>query len=181
LGKQVIDKVGDVIPAMTGAGMRPAMVRPSPPVASGVSAVPAAIPAVSGNGAATGTEQPAPENNVQGWIVFEIGALKDKAKKGKDPGFWVDYILENEEEPGCAAIMFAIRQGATFEQLLAIDPEIAQNPQLTFWFRQVYDGLHGDMDTGGESGNIGNPVPDAPASHPGQPGTSSPGPRKAVS
>jgi hypothetical protein len=104
---------------------------------------------------------------------MQISALKEKAKLGKNPEFWAEYIITNEEEPGCKALLYVIDNGATFEHLLTFDPEIAQNPQLTFWFRKVYDGLRsddGNVDTAGKGGDAGNPKPDGNASPPRQSG-----------
>ncbi len=98
------------------------------------------------------------EDNLRRWLTAQVAYFKEKAKVGKDPGFWIDYVFENSEEPGCQAILYAIRQGATFENLLAFDPEIGQNPQLTLWFTELYNGVksglsNDDLDSGRESGN----------------------------
>jgi hypothetical protein len=109
----------------------------------------------------------------------QISLFKEKAKAGKDPGFWIDYVFENAEEPGIQAITYAIReyhikQNIPFDNLLAFDPEIAENPQLLVWFREVFEGvkaglLQGDVDSGGEGGDPRDVVSNAGSSSPGQP------------
>jgi hypothetical protein len=106
-----------------------------------------------------------PQMTVVDWIRAQLAYMKQKALQNKEPGFWIDYILENEDEPGCASLIRAIEQNATFEQLLQFDPEIAQNPHLLTWFKTVYDGLHTEikqaMDSARGTGNAGNPTGDA--------------------
>lgn len=91
------------------------------------------------------------------WIKAMLAWLKTKARSGKDPEFWIDYIFENQEEPTCESILKAIEQGATFDMLLQFDPEIAENSQLKTWFQTLYDGLytelHPAVDTAGSSGD----------------------------
>lgn len=98
---------------------------------------------------------------LQEWLTAQLAFLKTKAKAGKDPDFWVDYVLENEEEPGNAAILEALRRGATFQHLLNFDPEISNNPVLAGWFQKFYEALHADLqadvDTPGKGGDTANP------------------------
>lgn len=96
------------------------------------------------------------------WLRAQLAFLKQKALAGKDVEFWVDYILENQEEPGNQAILYAMDQGATFQHLLTFDAEIGKNPVLAGWFQQFYESLHAalieDMDSPGKGGN----APDTP-------------------
>jgi len=102
---------------------------------------------------------------VQEWIKAQLVFLKSKAAAGKDPEAWIDYLFDNQEEPGCSGILQAVHAGATFEQLLQFDAEISQNPTLTAWFKTVYDGIHAEftkpLDTAGESGNNRDAANDA--------------------
>jgi len=120
------------------------------------------------------------QENIQDWIRVQLGFLKQKAAANKDAGFWIDYIFENEEEPGCAAILAALEGGASFEDLLQFDPDIAQNPALNTWFRTLYDGLRAEvdkvLDSAGRSGDAGHAGSDAKASTSGQPDDGSPKP-----
>lgn len=171
VGKDVVEKLAPVLTGIT-TGTRAPVVAPN-------GATPAARPAegvpVAAIGPATvpdGTTPAAdPQQNLRNWIQTQIAFMKPKAAAGKDPGFWIDYIFENQEEPGCQALLYAIRQGATFEHLLAFDPEIGQNPSLTFWFKEVFNGvqagLQGDVDSAGQAGNASDHSGNGSASAPG--------------
>jgi hypothetical protein len=99
--------------------------------------------------------------NFQDWLRSALAQLKVKAAQGKDVELQVEYIMENTDEPQFAAIAGAIQQGATFDQLLQFDPEIAQSTVLKVWFKALYDGLHTEIfnpvDTSGEGGHADNP------------------------
>jgi hypothetical protein len=177
VGEKAIDQLSPLLSGITGQKIPAAPVGPvlpvkpaalsvvSPQVLPGASEIPIEQPAIS------------PADDLQHWLGAQLKFFKTKAQAGKDPGFWIDYVFENAEEPGCQAILYAIRQGATFENLLSFDAEIAQNPQLTFWFRTVYDAvkseLSRDVDSGGESGDARHPASDGTTSPPGLPGTGS--------
>jgi hypothetical protein len=98
---------------------------------------------------------------IQKWLAAEIALLKQKALAGKDVNFWIDYIFENQEEPGCQAVFMALERGATFQNLLEFDPEIGKNPALTFWFKTLYEklsaGINEDVDSAGAGGDAPNP------------------------
>ena len=136
---------------------------------------PAALPAAPGQVITINPNPPAPgETNqvsVQQWIKAQLHLLKQKAIQGKEVDAWIDYILDNEEEPGCAAIVYAIKQNVTFEQLLQFDPEIAQDPRLTPWFKVLFDGLTAELNAPADSarppGNTENPRGNGAASTPG--------------
>lgn len=180
IGKQVVDKIG---PAFTG------MMAPGGPAARSVQAIPpqpgrgpavAALPAVGGPATAPNPPAASVEENIQRWLSTQIAYLKEKAKAGKDPGFWIDFVFENAEEPGCQALLYTMRRGATFENLLEFDPEIAQNPQISLWFKEVFEGvraglLQGDVDSGGQGGDARNAAPNVPSSTTGQPNAGGPG------
>jgi len=117
-------------------------------------------PELPSNGqASTMTEDP--DVLLQKWLSAQINFLKSKARAGKDVGFWIDYIFENQEEPGPAAILEAMRRGATFQDLLTFDAEIGKDAQLATWFQKFYETLHAeldkDLDTPGPGGNPPNP------------------------
>lgn len=184
VGKDVVDKLAPVLTGMAGQKMAPAV--GGSPVArpAGAAQNGGALPPSTADGVPAGAT-PNPDENLRQWIATQIAFLKQKALAGKDPGFWIDYIFENTEEPGCQAMLYAIRQGATFEHLLAFDPEIGQNPTLTYFFREVYNGvksgLSGDVDSGGESPDEGDTPPNGSTSPSGRNPAGNTGTRAAVS
>jgi hypothetical protein len=111
------------------------------------------------------------ETMQQKWLQAQLGYLKAKARNGKDPVYFANYILDNDDEPGNNAILTALERGASFEHLCQFDSEIASNPVLNTWFRSLYDALQQAMsapvepeapvDTGRPGGNTPDPVPDA--------------------
>jgi hypothetical protein len=146
-----------------------------PIIESGTRQVVALNPGAPAPAGAPGTAQlPAKTegDNVNRFTIAQyvgqgIAYLKGKARAGKDAELFVDFVLENGEEPQNAALIGAIQQGVTFEQLLQFDPEIAQNPDLTKWFRILYDGIHAELfnaggaaldseRAGGNAGDAGN-------------------------
>lgn len=98
-----------------------------------------------------------PDVLLQRWITAQLSFLKTKARSGRDAADWVDYCLDNADEPGNAAILEAMRRGATFQHLLTFDPEIGKDPVLAGWFQTFYEelqaALNDPMDTGGPGGN----------------------------
>jgi len=179
VGNKAIDTLGPALGALTGVRV-PAVVGAQPV------RPPAAAIATGLNGtvvdpatAARPAESVSPEENLLRWAKTQIAFLKQKALADKDPIFWADYLFENEEEPGCQALMYAIRRGGTFENLLVLDPEIGQNPELAAWFREAFNrvqlGLSGALDTAGNGGDPTDPVRDGTSSTPGQPGAVYPG------
>lgn len=106
------------------------------------------------------------------WIKAQLAFLKQKATTGKDVGLFVDYILANQDETGCAALTSAIRQGVTWEQLLQFDPEIGQNAIYQIWFLELYNALREDLmevDPDRPEGDGSDPPSDEGSSPPGQP------------
>lgn len=91
--------------------------------------------------AADNNDEPSEEEMWQQWLSGQLGFLKTKAKAGKPVQDWIKYTVENPDEVGNQAIYGALKGGATFEHLLAFDPEIATNAALRVWFQQFYDGL----------------------------------------
>jgi hypothetical protein len=138
-------------------GNPPAPARPAIPPG----AQPVTLPTV----AAPAHMEPATEKTadmiLQEWLQAQLGFLKMKARAGKEPEDWVDYVLDNQEEPGAAAILEALRRGATFQHLLTFDPEIGKDPVLANWFQRFYEDLQTElkkaMDTGGPGGDASNP------------------------
>ena len=193
IGKDVIEKAAPILGQVAGArapmmpGPAAPMVRPAPPMipagaSPGQSPLPAGTVVAGAPGPGpTPAANPNAEENLRKWLGAQIALFKVKARAGKDPGFWIDYVFENDEEPGCQAVLYAIRQGATLENLMAFDAEIGQDVQLTAWFREVYNGVHaglfqGAVDSGGQGGNPVHDNPNAPASVTGPNGAGNPGP-----
>jgi hypothetical protein len=112
--------------------------------------------------------------------LFEgLAYLKQKATRGSDPEHYVEHIMDNEDTfPWCAVMIGAVEQGATFEQLLSLDPEIGNSPQLSAWFRKLFDELRTEIfnngDSGRQTGHSADPGGNAPAGPegPGRPGNS---------
>ncbi len=107
------------------------------------------------------------EETLNRWIVMQLSFLKEKAKQDKDPSFFAEYILDNGEEPGCAAVQVAMQRGVTFEMICEFDADIKSNPQINLWFRRLYDDLHAELfpavDTAGGTGDVGDLAAHAPA------------------
>jgi hypothetical protein len=85
--------------------------------------------------------QPGEEEMFQRWLQGQLQFLKTKAANNKPVEFWIQYTIDNADEAGNQAIFAALKGGATFENLLQFDPEIATNAALRVWFQKFYDGL----------------------------------------
>lgn len=106
-----------------------------------------------------------PNASRQHWLRVGIDYLKQKSALAKDPENYVDWALDNLEEPPCGAIHATIREGATIEHLLAFDPEIAQNPAHVQWFTAFLAKYHealADMDAPLVDAGAGRDVGNAP-------------------
>jgi len=118
------------------------------------------------------------------WIRLQLNALKKKALNGADTRYWAEYIADNTDEPGCAAVLQAIHRGATLDHLLQFDAEIATNPTLLYWFSKLYEDIHAvlreDMDSPGSPGNVPDSGNHAGGSDPGQPDSGSKKSRKST-
>jgi len=116
-------------------------------------------------GAARAVQDPA--LNAAQWVAAGLAYLKEKAKKGKAVELYQDLIFEHNDEPQFAALLQGIEQGATFENLLQFDPEIADTPALRTWFQKLYDAVRQEIfesvDTGGTGGDANNAGGDAAA------------------
>lgn len=112
----------------------------------------------------TPTQEPTGDQLLEQWLRAQIGFLKQKARAGKDPDDWADYTEDNAEEPGCAAILEALRRGATLQHLLTFDEEIGKDPVLAGWFQRYYESLQApideEMDSTRKGGDTGNPSGD---------------------
>jgi hypothetical protein len=132
------------------------------PTVGGITTAPAAVPLQIPAGDTPSTDTP--EILMEKWLRAQLTFLKQKAAAGKDVAFWVDYIFENQEEPGNQALLSALDQGATFEHLLQFDAEIKQNPVLSAWFEKLYaklrSELNQDVDSTGAGGNAPDPGSD---------------------
>jgi hypothetical protein len=105
---------------------------------------PAAIPAaqLAPPAAAVSAETTAPQpNRDERWRFLQ--QLKAKAQKNADVEFWADYIEENEDEEGPAAIL-AYARAYPWDQVLAglvqVDADLANDPCRT-WFHRLYNAL----------------------------------------
>lgn len=118
------------------------------------------------------SEQQQADKNMQDWLTAQIAFLKQKAKQGRDkqdPDSWIDYMFENDDEPGCVAVLSAVSQGIPFEALLQFDPEIGQDAALKSWFQSLYDGIREELskshvDPSRPSGDAGDPAGHAESS-----------------
>jgi hypothetical protein len=100
-----------------------------------------AAPAAAAAAGDDDDEQLSEEEMFQRWLGGQLQFLKSKAATNKPVEFWIQYTLDNSDETGNQAIFTALRGGATFENLLQFDPEIANTPALRVWFQKFYDGL----------------------------------------
>jgi hypothetical protein len=100
---------------------------------------PATLPAGGGDDDDDG--QPGEEEMFQAWLKGQLQFLKTKAANNKPVEFWIQYTIDNADEAGNQAMFAALKGGATFENLLQFDPEIATNAALRVWFQKFYDGL----------------------------------------
>lgn len=178
VGKEAVNKLAPVLTSMVPQPLQQNRV----PVVTGVqpgnppaqaSITPTLLP-TPGNAVLPGNAPADANANLQKWVEAMIVFFKRKAVRGSDPGLWIDYVFESPEDPGCQALTYAIRNGATFEDLLAFDAEIAQNPQLNIWFKTVYDGIRAELlqsgiPSAGESRNDSHPIPDGQPRQTGQP------------
>lgn len=144
---------------------------PAPPGYDPNAPPPAALPAPVSPGpppappaAPTQPEEniPMTKENFPRLLAAGIGELKHMARKNRDIDAAIDWVLEcAEDTPTWAAVAGAVQQGATFDNLLQFDPEIAQTPQLKDWFSRFYNGLHTEIfqhvDTAGPGGHAVNP------------------------
>jgi len=148
--------------------------------ATGSPAVPPPVNRLPPPAIQTHTEEPVRVTaaNFQQWLRAGLVQLKQKAAQGKDIPLTIEWVLENPEEPQWAAVAGAVEQGATFENLLTFDPEIAQSPVLRAWFKDFYDGLHSEIfnpvDTAGEGGDPNDPGNNAGPGPTGPPSTGNP-------
>jgi len=169
IGGKVIDAAAPAIEHLARGAVAGT---PSPHVATMQQAQRVALPAAENPGG----EMPKGPSSIAEWIKVGLAYLKAKALAGKDPELFIEYVFENQDEPQNAALIGALRQGATFDHLLQFDADIAQNPVLLNWFQEFYNGLHrelsgngdGALDTRGPSGDAGNNPGDAKTSAPGQ-------------
>lgn len=137
-----------------------------PPIAATVTPVNTVTPKPAG--ALPAAEDPM--LNLRKWVEAGLVYLKKKAAQQKDVELQVDYVIDNTDEPMFGALIQAMNQGVTFEQVLQFDPEIANNPLLRSWFERFYNELStaiadsaGDapVDTKRPAGNAGHATGDA--------------------
>jgi hypothetical protein len=123
----------------------PGLIRGALSALTGGGAMPARrmIPAAAAQPGAAAEEddEPGEDEMFQRWLAGQLQFLKTKAAGNKPVEFWIQYTVDNADEMGNQAIFGALKGGATFENLLSFDPEIAQNPALRVWFQKFYDGL----------------------------------------
>lgn len=173
VGKEVVNKLplAALMPA-PAAAPQPEQPAPAERV---VSPVVSPVVVTTPQPAAPAAPAPGPPDMRNPQTIVELirvglAYLKQKAAKPDPDGnlfnLAIDWIMENSEEPQWAAILGTIREGATFEQLLQFDVEIANIPPLREWFKRLYDELHAEifnaMDTRRARGNSDNPASDGP-------------------
>lgn len=69
-----------------------------------------------------------------------IEYLKNRCQLGKDPGLWVDMILDNLDQPMYAQMLGLIRSKTLDEVAALTDPEIATSAYRE-WFTQLWKGI----------------------------------------
>jgi hypothetical protein len=162
VGKTVVEKL-----APSGNGQQ------RPAIPPGAVPVVAQIPTIVETQPVPIRVEESPDVIMEKWLRAELAFLKQKATAGKDPEAWADYLLDNDEEPGCHAVLNAVERGATMEHLLQFDPQIGENPALRDWFVKFYAELHSelfpDVDTPGPGGDAADAGGNAKPSPPGQP------------
>lgn len=142
-------------------------------------------PAGAGGPGDDDDEQPSEDEMFQRWLAGQLQFIKGKAAANKPVEFWIQYTIDNAEEPGNQAIFAALKGGATFENLLQFDPEIAASPALRVWFQKFYDGLKRSLSpaapipwiVGNPPDTTGNAIPgaDRQPTADGTPGGGNPG------
>lgn len=124
------------------------------------------VPVMAPQPAAPAQPMPAratPET-LQGWLRIGLEYLKAKAKLGRPPENYVDWVLDNaEDEAPCNAIYQAITTGYGINELLQFDGTIAENPAHVRWFEEFLSEFHKALaedrrnnDSGGPSGDGSN-------------------------
>jgi len=83
-----------------------------------------------------------------------LNYLKGRARLGKDPELFVDFVVENIDDVQNQLLVRLV--AAPFEEIVKLDPEIGQSP-LREWFMKLYEGLRDELritsDSGGPAGN----------------------------
>jgi hypothetical protein len=103
----------------------------------------------------TAPAQPAPADARLAMLRNGIAYLKSKARAGKDPGLWIDFVVDNLDEPQWADMATYLEK--PFDEIAqALDPEIML-PIYRPWFEQLFRGLshaiRERVDTGRPAGN----------------------------
>ncbi len=165
VGSKLLDTIGKIASNRQASAPQPNPPAESASVRSYVE--PAALPSPQ-----PAEPKPDTEEIMIQWLKVGLSTLKQKARAGKDPDVWIDYIFDNQEEPWCTAILQAMEKGVTLDHLYAFDPEFKDDPVLSGFIGKVYEGLHAelpnsergeDVDTAGAGGNVADPPPDATA------------------
>lgn len=133
-------------------------------------------PAVNGNGGpAVGLK------TVGELVTSKLAYLKGRAALGKDSAIYLDQILENSDEPENGALISAIQQGVTFEDLLKFDVEIRTNVIYRVWFEGLYNALAHEIRNPGNTIGPGGDTPDTPRdADPSAPGLDQTQPAKPI-
>lgn len=98
---------------------------------------------IPGNPPAVAEEPPVqPVNPEIDARVKLLQLLKEKARLGKDPAFWADYLYENQNEEAACKALVDLVEAYTFEQIFQgltnSDPELANEPYKG-WFLRLYN------------------------------------------
>lgn len=105
-------------------------------------------------------------------LKLALEFLKQKCIAKKDPGLYIDWIIDNHENADFQQLIRAVVT-QEFSAFTAIDPEIGTEPFVQF-FRTIYDGLRSAFtgpdtvaaDSGGPDGNTADARGDEQASKP---------------
>lgn len=90
--------------------------------------------------------------------------LKSKARRNSDPSIYVDFLVDNQDNPIYDQLISRIvAKESQFSQFVAIDPEIGSQPYRQ-WFEFIFNGVRSvlgvsdsvDIDTTGTGGDLGN-------------------------
>lgn len=104
---------------------------------------PAVLPHIAGmlgsGGSAVPAQNPGVPPEAVKMLQMGINYLKKKALAGKDPGFYVDFVLENRDEE-IYANLIGLVCSSEFAQIAALDPQIGQEPYHAF-FVGLYNGI----------------------------------------
>lgn len=72
-------------------------------------------------------------------MMYGIGYLKTRCLLGKDPGLWIEMLMDNMDQEHYASIVGLVDK--TIDEIAALtDPSIAKLP-FRSWFERVFQGV----------------------------------------